>query len=125
MKVRFRFREGRRVTRRRGKNRRLAAAVGALLIPIALMAYVLSLWRLASDLGMAGEFPISGLFSHWQVWLGVAFGLSFAASALNRYGRGGELEESRVRTPFLHQMPHQMSEREPARAARRKAGSAS
>jgi len=100
MKVRFRFREGRRVSRRRGKNRRLAAAVGALLIPMALMAYVLGLWRLASDLGVAGEFAITGLFSHWQVWIAVALALSFAASALNRYGRGGELEEARVATPF-------------------------
>lgn len=100
MKVRFRFQEGRRVTRRRGKNRRLAAAAGALLIPIALMAWVLSLWKLGSDLGLAGEFGFTGVFSHWQIWIAIALGLSFAASALNRYGRGGELEESRVVTPF-------------------------
>jgi hypothetical protein len=100
MKVRFRFQEGRHVTRRRGKNRRLAGAVAALLVPTALMAFVLALWRLASDMGMAGEFPITGLFSHWQVWIAVALGLSFTASGLNRYGRGGELEESRVLTPL-------------------------
>jgi hypothetical protein len=121
MKVRFRFHQGRRVTRRRGKNRRLAAAVGALLIPIALMAWVLSLWRIGSDLGVAGEFAITGLFSHWQVWIAVALGLSFAASMLNRYGRGGELEESRVVTPF----PHQNFDRDSDVAARRKAGSGS
>ena len=103
MKVRFRFREGRRVSRRRGKNRRLAAAAGALLIPMALMAYILGLWRLASDLGVAGEFGITGLFSHWQMWIAVALALSFAASALNRYGRGGETEESRAVTSFPRQ----------------------
>ena len=115
MKVRLRFEEGRRVSRRRGKNRRLAAAVGALLIPIALMAWALALWRLASDLGLAGEFAIEGLFSHWQVWIALALGLSFAAASLNRYGRGGEIEES----PGLS--PRQKLERGPVLAARRKA----
>ena len=86
--------------RRRGKNRKLAAAAGALLIPIALMAWVLGLWRLASDLGLASEFGITGLFSHWQIWIGLALGLSAAASALNRYGQGGQPEDSRAVTPF-------------------------
>lgn len=121
MKVCFRFREGPRVTRRRGKNRRLAAAGGALLIPITLMAYVLGLWRLASDLGFAGEFAITGLFSHWQVWIAVALGLTFVASALNRYGRAGQPEEPRAPAPF--QDPR--VDREPALPARRKAGAGS
>jgi len=92
MRVRFRFGEGRRVHRRRGKNRRLAAAAGALLIPISLMAYALGLWRLASDMGLAAEFAIDGVFSHWQVWIGLALALTFAASALNRYGSRGKEE---------------------------------
>jgi len=100
MKVRFRFRQGRPVQRRRGKNRKLAAAAGALLVPISLMAWVLGLWRLGSDVGLAAEFAITGLFSHWQIWIGVALGLSAAAAALNRYGQGGQLEDSRVVTPF-------------------------
>jgi len=90
------------VARRRGKNRRLAAAVGALLIPVAFLAYVLGLWKLTADLGMAGQFGLTGIFSHWQVWIAFALALSFASSALSRYGRGGELEESRVVTPFPH-----------------------
>ena len=37
------------------------------------MAAVLGVWRIASDLNWAGGFAIhSGLFSHWQVWLGGA-----------------------------------------------------
>lgn len=100
MKVRFRFRQGRPVQRRRGKNRKLAAAAGALLIPIALMAYVLGLWRLASDLGLAAEFAITGLFSHWQIWIALALGISASASTLNRYGRSGSREDSRIVTPF-------------------------
>ena len=105
MKVRFRFEQGPRVSRRHGKNRRLAAAIGALLIPMALMAFVLGLWKLASDLGVAGEFEITGVFSHWQVWIALGFALSFAASVLNRYGRGGQLDEARVATPFPFEKP--------------------
>jgi hypothetical protein len=118
MKVRFRFGEGRRVSRRRGKNRRLAAAAAALLVPIALMAYVMGLWRLASDLGLAGEFALEGIFSHWQVWIASGLALSLAASALNRYGHGGAEEESRAPAPIPHRAPE--PERPPMA---RKAGS--
>jgi hypothetical protein len=85
---------------RAGKNRQLAMASSALLVPAALMAYVMGFWRLASDMGMVGEFGISGIFSHWQVWLVIAAGLHIAASALSRYGRGGQLEVPRVLTLF-------------------------
>jgi ABC-type amino acid transport system permease subunit len=119
MKVRFRFHGARRVTRRRGKNRRLAAAAAALLIPVALMAWVMSLWRIGSDLGVAGEFGFDGLFSHWQVWIALALGVSFAASVLNRYSRGGELDESRVLMPF----PNREANPEAPPAVRRKTGS--
>ncbi len=123
MKVRFRFRQGHPVQRRRGKNRKLAAAVAALLVPMALMAYVLGLWRVASDLGLAAEFAITGLFSHWQIWIIVGLTLSAAASGLNRYGRGGLVEEAREVTSF----PRGRLDRERARtnqsAAAKKAGS--
>jgi hypothetical protein len=62
--------------------------MAALLMPSAVMAYVLVLWRLAADLSIAGQFPISnGLFSHWQVWLTLAASLQFSATTLNRYGK--------------------------------------
>jgi hypothetical protein len=61
-------------------------------MPVVLMAYVLGIWRLASDLGMAGEFAISGIFSHWQVWIALAAALHIASVSLNRYGRGGSLK---------------------------------
>ena len=52
------------------------------------MACVLAFWRLAADLSVTGQFPITnGLFSHWQVWLTVATSLQFSAILLNRYGR--------------------------------------
>jgi hypothetical protein len=92
MIVRVKLRQGPPVQRKDGKNRLAASAIGTLLTPAALMAYVLGIWRLASDLGMAGEFAISGLFSHWQVWIALAVGLHITSASLNRYGRGGELK---------------------------------
>lgn len=69
------------------KNRHIALAVASLLTPAMLAALALSLWRLAADLGLAAQFAIhDGLFSHWQVWLGVAGLVQFIASLLNRYG---------------------------------------
>ena len=98
MIVRIHFRQGQRLRRTAGKNRRLASASGALLIPVALMAYVLGFWRLASDLGMTGEFAIRGLFSHWQIWVVTAVALQVVASMLTRYGRGGEFHLPRALT---------------------------
>ena len=89
MQVRIRLGRGPRVARRRGKNRRIALAVGTLLTPLAVMALALGIWRLAADLNWAGEFAISsGLFSHWQVWIAAAVALQAGAGFLNRYGRG-------------------------------------
>jgi hypothetical protein len=65
-------------------------------MPAVLMAYVLGIWRLASDLGMAGEFAISGIFSHWQVWIAMAAALHIGSASLNRYGRGGTLKGPRL-----------------------------
>jgi hypothetical protein len=52
------------------------------------MAFALGSWRIAADFQWANHFAIaSGVFSHWQVWLGAAAFLQFCAYALNRYGR--------------------------------------
>ena len=99
MLIRIRLQTGRPVQRRRGKNRHLALAGGALLIPVSLMAYVLGFWGLASDMGMAGGSGIQGLFSHWQLWIAGAVVLNVASSVLNRYGRSGEMEVPSVLTP--------------------------
>ncbi len=99
MMVRIKLQTGRPIQKKDGKNRQVASAIGVLLIPAALMAYVLGVWRLASDLGMAGEFGITGLFSHWQVWIAVAAALHIASASLNRYGNGGSLKGPRL-LPF-------------------------
>ena len=96
MMVRIKLRHGPPIQRKVGKNRQVASAIGTLLMPAVLMAYVLGIWRLASDLGMAGEFTITGLFSHWQVWIAVAALLHIGSASLNRYGRGGTLKGPRL-----------------------------
>jgi hypothetical protein len=90
MIVRIKLRQGRVIKKAPGKNRHLALAGGALLIPASLMAYVLGFWRLASDIGVTGEFAIRGVFSHWQIWIVTAVALHITASVLTRYGRGGD-----------------------------------
>jgi hypothetical protein len=92
MIIKIRFPQGRPLHHRRGSNREISAALGALLVPASLMAYSLGFWRLASDMGLAGQFDIPGTFSHWQVWIGLGVILHTAAIVLNRHGRGGELE---------------------------------
>jgi hypothetical protein len=96
MMVRIKLQQGRPIQKKDGKNRQVASAIGTLLIPVSLMGYVLGIWRLASDLGMAGQFAISGLFSHWQVWIVLAAMVHIASSSLNRYGNGGSLKGPRL-----------------------------
>jgi len=90
MVVRIKLRQGPVFRKAPGKNRHLALAGGALLIPASLMAYVLGFWRLTSDIGVTREFALRGLFSHWQIWMVAAVTLHVTASVLTRYGRGGD-----------------------------------
>jgi hypothetical protein len=91
MVVRIRFAKGPKLGSKRNGNRKIAIAAGALLTPAALVASVLAVWRIAADLNVTNSFAIpSGLFSHWQVWLGAAVGLQLCSRVLNRYGHGGD-----------------------------------
>ena len=70
--------------------RNAALGLSSLLTPAALAAYALGCWRLTADLSITREFAISrGLFSHWQVWLGVGAVIHAGAITLARYGRKG------------------------------------
>ncbi len=61
----------------------MAPLFSYLLKPVALVAYVLSVWRLGADLNWTGSFFIpSGLFSHWQVWLALAIATQVTATHL-------------------------------------------
>ena len=99
MRVRIRLGRGPKIVRKRRRDRRFALALAALLTPSALLACALGLWRIAADLNWAGSFAIpTGLFSHWQVWLGTAILLQLCSHLLNRYGKGGEPATSSVQS---------------------------
>jgi hypothetical protein len=66
-----------------------------LLTPAAAMALALALWGVAADLNWTSSFAISsGLFSHWQSWLGAAALLQLAARMLSRWARNGDAAAS-------------------------------
>jgi len=68
-------------------SRQLANVLVALLTPAALVALVLGIWRVCTDLGWAGAFLISGgFFSHWQVWIALSIGLKMLSSTLIAWG---------------------------------------
>lgn len=90
MNVRIRLPRGVPIDSKTGKNRHMALTFASLLVPGAMMASVLALWRLAADLSYTNAFAISeGLFSHWAPWAAIAIGLGVLAQRLNRYGRNG------------------------------------
>jgi hypothetical protein len=62
-----------------------AEAIGALLTPTALMAWVLGLWGIAAKLNWTTSFVIlTGPFSRWEIWLCVAALLKSCEFILNR-----------------------------------------
>jgi len=87
-----------------GKNKPRIGPVtfiaAGLLRMTAVACLMLALWRLTSDLGWTGAFFIDdGLFSHWQVWLGVTFALTMLSFRLARYSHSAELPVSAVAAP--------------------------
>jgi hypothetical protein len=89
MRVRIRFARRPRAATRHKRNQRIALVVAGLLTPAAAVAAALGLWRFAADMNWANSFAIpSGVFSHWQVWVGAAVALQFCSRILNRYGKG-------------------------------------
>jgi hypothetical protein len=93
MRVRIRFEQGPRVSKREGGYRPVAAGMASLMSPLAVMAGVLGVWRIAADIGIAREFAISdGLFSHWQIWMMLAVLIQLAAVVLSKYGAQAQTE---------------------------------
>lgn len=117
MKVRIRFELGPKVKRAAegvtpAKNRHVASAMGALLVPVTVMAFVFFAWRLSSDLGLTTEFPIDGgLFSHWQVWLGLALVSQLGTILLSRYGKSGETGFSDIVVRLLGDLARPVAQR--------------
>lgn len=87
MKVRLQLGQGPPIRKVKGKNKKAALVAAALLAPIALLAFALACWRLATDLSLAQGFAFStGPLSHWQVWLALGISIQGCSFALNRYG---------------------------------------
>jgi hypothetical protein len=92
MIVKLRFPTGRKVKKTSGKNRHVALAIAALMTPGTLMMFVMAMWRIGADVGVATEFPISeGVWQHWQMWIAAAALSHLVSVLLNRYGRDGEM----------------------------------
>jgi hypothetical protein len=64
-----------------------ASTLASLLSPLTALCVAIGCWRLAQDLGLAGNFFVeTGVFSHWQPWVGLALLLWLAGRRLNRSG---------------------------------------
>jgi hypothetical protein len=88
MVVKVRFGRGAVVSRRSGKNRRLARLAASLLTLVSISCGALGVWRLGTDLDWAGDFVFpSGLLSHWQVWIAAAVAVQYLSWRLARYAR--------------------------------------
>jgi hypothetical protein len=88
MIVRIRFGRGRRVTRRKGKNGKVALLLASMLTLLALSFGILALWRLGEDMGITGDFVFAnGLLSHWQIWIAAAAAVQYASWRLTLYSR--------------------------------------
>jgi hypothetical protein len=120
MIVRIQLGTGRKIQRKAGKNRHVALALGALLMPAALMAYAVAFWRLASDMGIVAASGITGPFSHWQVSMGAAVFLHAVSSVLNRYGHQGQFRMPGALK--LSILPLRQSQPQPETARRAKLG---
>lgn len=86
MVVKIRFGRGPLVTRRKGKNGRIAMLAASLLTLMAICFTSLGVWRLTQDLDLTGDFVFTdGILSHWQVWIFGAVTTQYAAWRLTRY----------------------------------------
>jgi hypothetical protein len=105
MVVKIRFAEGPVVSRRAGKNSRLATLAATVLTLVSISCGSLALWRIGTDLDWAGDFVFpSGLLSHWQVWMGFAIAVQYFGWRLTRYARKAlpsepEIEPAEESTP--------------------------
>ena len=88
MQFRIRFGRGPLVTRRKGKNSRIARLAASALTLASISFFVLAAWRLGMDLNLAGNFVFStGILSHWQVWMAAAAATQYGCWRLTRYAR--------------------------------------
>jgi putative exporter of polyketide antibiotics len=104
MVIRIRFGRGPVVTRRKGKNSRIAMLSASMLTLGSICLFTLGAWRLSEDLDLAGDFIFAdGLLSHWQVWMAAAALTQYSGWSLTRYARkaraGAVVEVAREEKP--------------------------
>lgn len=109
MVVKIRFGRGPLVTRRPGKNSRMATLAASVLTLFSISCASMSLWRVGTDLALAGDFAFhDGLLSHWQVWAGAAIAIQYVAWQLTRYAKKAvvrDAETSPEETPEAVRAP--------------------
>jgi hypothetical protein len=94
MQVKVRFGRGPVVTRRKGKNSRIAMLSANLLTLVTIVCASLGVWRVGTDLEWAGAFVFQdGMLSHWQVWIGAALAVQHLSWQLTRYARRARRRE--------------------------------
>ena len=99
MVVRIQLGRGAVVSRRAGKNSRLARLTATVLTLVSISLGSFGLWRIGSDLGWAGDFVFTkGILSHWQVWIGAAIAVQYLVWQLSQYARKANLPSSAGRT---------------------------
>ncbi len=92
MRVVIRLGRGPKVTKRPGKNSRIALLGASLMTMGAICLASMGLWRVSVDVDLAGDFVFTeGLLSHWQIW--------FAAAALTQYGAWRLNEHAKAAQP--------------------------
>ena len=80
MVVRFKLPGAQYAPAVRRQTAELTELFAFLLTPASVLAFVLAAWRLAADLGWAGQFAIGkGMFSHWMVWFAIGALIQFCA----------------------------------------------
>jgi hypothetical protein len=88
MIVRIRLGRGAAISRRAGKNSRMARVAAYLLTITSISCASFGVWRLGNDLGWAGDFVFTtGALSHWQVWIAAAIAAQYLAWQLTSYAR--------------------------------------
>ena len=88
MIVRIRLGRGAAISRRAGKNSRIARVTAYLLTITSIGCGSFGVWRLGNDLGWAGDFVFTrGAVSHWQVWVAAAIAAQYLAWQLTSYAR--------------------------------------
>lgn len=99
MVVRIRLGRGAVVSRRAGKNSRIARVMATVLTLVSISLGSFGLWRVGTDLGWAGDFVFtSGILSHWQVWIGAAAGVQYLVWHLSQYARKANIPAPAVKT---------------------------